>query len=74
MAKTINDLAVAYGKEHQGTVDIEVFEAGANAVLEKVETYIQNLDLGNSAEEKFYKLDAIADVGLYIKQLKGEEV
>lgn len=33
MAKTIHDLAVAYGKEHQGTVDIEVFEAGSNAVL-----------------------------------------
>ena len=39
------------------------FKAGANYVLEQ-------LDLGNSAEEKFYKLDVIADIGLFIKQLK----
>ena len=38
----------------------------------KIESYIQNYDLGNSAEEKFYKLDVIADIGLYIKELKGE--
>lgn len=36
MAKTIHDLAVAYGKEHQGTVDIEIFEAGAKAVINKI--------------------------------------
>ena len=45
---------------------------GANAVLEIVENYIKNLDLGNSAEEKFYKLDVIADIGLFIEELKGE--
>ena len=49
-----------------------IFEAGAKAVLELVEMYVNNMDLGNSAEEKFYKLDAIADIGLFIKQLKGE--
>ena len=47
----------------------EGFELGANTVLDIVGTYIQNLDLGSSAEEKFYKLDVIADIGLFIKQL-----
>lgn len=36
MAKTIHEMAEAYGREHQGTVDIEVFEAGANAVLKEI--------------------------------------
>ena len=49
-----------------------IFELGANYVLEKIECYIQNYDLGNSAEEKFYKLDVIADIGSYIKKLKAE--
>lgn len=49
----------------------EAMVYGANTVLEMMETYIQNLDLGNSAEEKFYKLDVISDIGLYIKELKG---
>ena len=52
----------------------KTFLAGANTVLEIVENYIQNLDLGNSAEEKFYKLDVIVDIGLFIKQLKGEQL
>ncbi len=34
---TIHELAVAYGRQHQGTVDIEVFEAGAMAVIERLE-------------------------------------
>ena len=50
----------------------DLYIIGANAVLEMIETYIQNLDLGNSAKEKFYKLDVISDIGLYIKELKGE--
>ena len=46
------------------------FEAGANYVLEEIENFIKDLDLGNSAEEKFYKLDILADIGLFIEQLK----
>lgn len=46
------------------------FEAGADYVLEQIENFINGLDIGNSAEEKFYKLDVIADIGLFIKQLK----
>ncbi len=34
---SIHELAVAYGRQHQGTVDIEVFEAGAMAVIERLE-------------------------------------
>lgn len=72
MAKSIYDMAVDYGHRHCGCCNIEDFEAGANAGLEEIEKYIQNLDLGRGAEEKFYKLDVIADIGLFIKQLKGE--
>ena len=50
----------------------EKFVEGANYVLEEIENYMKGLDLGKSAEEKFYKLDLIADLGLYIKELKGE--
>ena len=78
MAKTIYEMAIDYRQDFiENGVNKDVandhkdsFEIGANAVLEEIETYINNLDLGNSAEEKFYKLDAIADIGLYIKQLK----
>ena len=66
-------MAVAYGKEHQGTVDIEDFEAGANAVLDEMETFINHLNLGNSILEKFHKLDILADIGLFIGELKREK-
>ena len=46
------------------------FQAGANYVLEKIENFMENLDLGNSAEEKFYKLDALADIHGFIQKLK----
>lgn len=38
--KSIHEVAEAYGKEHQGTVNIEDFEAGANFVLEQVESIL----------------------------------
>ena len=68
--KSIYEASVAYGREHQGTVNIEDYQAGANYVLGEIENFMKDLDLGNSAEEKFYKLDVIADIGLFIKQLK----
>ena len=68
--KSIYEAAVSYGREHQGTVNIEDFEAGANYVLEGIENFMKDLDLGNSSEEKFCKLDVLADIGLFIKQLK----
>ena len=46
------------------------FEAGANYVLEQIENFMKGLNLGNSAEEKFYKLDVLAYIGLFIEQLK----
>ena len=80
MAKTIKELAKEnippmgwyHFKDEAEECFLNGFEAGANTVLEEIETYLNNLNLGNSTEEKFYKLDVIADVGLYIKQLKGE--
>jgi len=38
--KSIDEAAVAYGREHQGTVNIEDFMAGANYVLGEVEKLI----------------------------------
>ena len=38
--KSIYEASVAYGREHQGTVNIEDFEAGANYVLEQIEQLI----------------------------------
>ena len=35
--KSIKEASVAYGREHNGTVNIEDFEAGANYVLEIIE-------------------------------------
>lgn len=46
------------------------FISGANYVLGELEAFMKNLYLGKSAEEKFYKLDVIADIGLFIEQLK----
>ena len=48
----------------------EKFIEGANYVLNEIENFMKVLDLGNSAEEKFYKLDVLADIGLFIEQLK----
>lgn len=46
------------------------FEAGANYVLDEIEDFMKDLDLGNSAEEKFYKLDVLADIHGFIQKLK----
>ena len=34
--KSIHEASVAYGREHQGTVNIEDFVAGANYVLDAI--------------------------------------
>ena len=67
------DRVVEHISANESIVDVsgrEQFEAGANYVLNEIENFMKDLDLGNSAEEKFYKLDVIADIGLFIKQLK----
>lgn len=46
------------------------FNSGANYVLEEIENFMKGLDLGNSAKEKFYKLDVLADIHVFIEQLK----
>jgi hypothetical protein len=40
--KSIYEASVAYGKKHQGTVNIEDFEAGANYVLDVVEDFMRH--------------------------------
>ena len=40
--KNIYEAAVAYGRGHQGTVNIEDFEAGANYVLGEIENVIKS--------------------------------
>jgi len=40
--KSIYEASVAYGREHQGTVNIEDYQAGANYVLEQIEQLTNN--------------------------------
>lgn len=42
--KSIYEASVAYGREHQGTVNIEDFEAGANYVLDEIEMLLPKED------------------------------
>jgi hypothetical protein len=48
----------------------KTFEAGANYVLEEIENFMKDLNLGNSAEEKFYKLDVFVDIYGLIELLR----
>ena len=48
--KSIYEASVAYGREHQGTVNIEDFEAGANYVLGEVECILEDPNLWNCEE------------------------
>lgn len=56
-----------------GRVKRESFEAGANYVLDAIEDFMNNLNLGRNAAEKFYKLDLMADIHGFIEQLKGNK-
>ena len=62
--KSIYEASVAYGREHQGTVNIEDFEAGANYVLEQIE---EMLALKNQYTNK---CDFCDDLEWRIEQLK----
>ena len=39
--KSIYEASVAYGRKHQGTVNIEDYQAGANYVLEEIEKLVK---------------------------------
>ena len=39
--KSIYEASVAYGREHQGTVNIEDYHAGANYVLDIIEECLE---------------------------------
>ena len=49
------------------------YKTGANYVLGEIENFMKDLELGNSTEEKFYKLDIIADIHGFIEQLKSNQ-
>ena len=71
--KSIYEASVAYGREHQGTVNIEDYQAGANYALDAIEEFMDTMNLGSNAAEKFYKLDLMADIHEFIEQLKGNQ-
>ena len=55
--KSIHEASVAYGREHQGTVNIEDFEAGANYVLDEIEEFMKhNLVYGGNLERLIEQL------------------
>ena len=64
--KSIHEASVAYGREHQGTVNIEDFEAGENYVLDAITECLPKTHSFNSNEV----IDIIAN---RIKQLKGNQ-
>jgi len=69
--KSIDEFATEYAQDKYLPVQTsQAVKAGANYVLEEIDNFMKGLDLGNSAEEKFYKLNALADIGLFIEQLK----
>lgn len=61
MAKTIHDLAIAYGKEHQGTVDIEVFEDGAKTVIGIIEKCFEEPSM----------IQGYSDIMAAVQEMKG---
>ena len=62
--KSIYEASVAYGREHQGTVNIEDFETGANYVLEEIERIVNSAIENKSMTIHTWRLNYI------IKQLK----
>ena len=62
--KSIKEASVAYGREHNGTVNIEDFEAGANYVLEEIERIVNSAIENKSMTIPTWRLNFI------IKQLK----
>ena len=56
--KSIYEASVAYGREHQGTVNIEDFEAGANYVLEQVEMLLNSQRFVDNPSQELFELIA----------------
>lgn len=65
--KSIYEASVAYGREHQGTVNIEDFEAGANYVLEKFVDIVNKNTKPNGMEDR---AQMASDMLILIAQLK----
>lgn len=62
--KSIYEASVAYGRENQGTVNIEDYQAGANYVLEEIERIVNSAIENKSMTIPTWRLNYI------IKQLK----
>lgn len=65
--KSIHEASVAYGREHQGTVNIEDFEAGANYVLDEFVDIVNKNTKPNGIEDR---AKMAFDMLILIKQLK----
>ena len=69
--KNIEEFATEYAQGKYLPVQTsQAVKAGANYVLDEIEEFMANINLGNSAAEKFYKLDLMADIHEFIEQLK----
>ena len=76
--KSIKEKANEYAKDYlfsplpQRAPNVH-FEAGANYVLDEIEKFMVNINLGSNAAEKFHKLDLMADIHGFIEQLKSNK-
>ena len=61
---SINDLATTYGRLHQGTIDIEIYQAGAMEVVKRIE---DKLNLYCDRPSEFY-----GAIEKMVKELKGD--
>lgn len=71
--KSIYEASVAYGRENQGTVNIEDYQAGANYVLGEIEKELQRRmleDYNQGAEEDEVAQGCMAAMIMFVRQLK----
>lgn len=61
---SLNDLASTYGRLHQGTINIEVYEDGAKEIINRIE---DKLNFYCDRPSEFYGV-----IEKMIKELKGE--
>ena len=61
---SLNDLASTYGRLHQGTVNIEIYEDGVMEIINRIE---DKLDFYCDRPSEFY-----GAIERMIKELKGE--
>ena len=57
---SVHDLATTYGRLHQGTIDIETYEAGAIEIINRIEKCIDPPYL-ISAEQAYYNVKKLIE-------------